>query len=100
MVGALATSITFNLAQNYLGEYYYEFISKLYGGSEDYSPMKILHHFISGLKAFNTNKIHSTLNMLRESCGSVGYHAYSGLPYLCNEHAAYVAFEGDNTVMI
>lgn len=43
--------------------------------------------------------VHNTLTMLREACGGAGFHAHSGLPYLCNEHAAYVAFEGDNTVM-
>jgi hypothetical protein len=37
---------------------------------------------------------------LREACGGTGFHAYSGLPYLSKEHAAFVAFEGDNTVMI
>lgn len=38
--------------------------------------------------------------MLREACGGAGFHAFSGLPYLFNEHSAYVAFEGDNTVLI
>jgi hypothetical protein len=38
--------------------------------------------------------------VLREACGGTGFHAFSGLPHLYNEHSAYVAFEGDNTVMI
>jgi acyl-CoA oxidase len=62
--------------------------------------MKVIHHFTSGLKAFKTNNVHKQLSILRESCGSVGFHEYSGLPYLYNEHAAYVTFEGDNTVML
>jgi len=52
------------------------------------------------LKAFNTNHVHSQLGILREACGGTGFHAFSGLPYLYDEHSAYVAFEGDNTVMI
>jgi acyl-CoA oxidase len=100
LIGALAQSITFNLAQNYLGNYYLEFIQQLYAGSENYKPLKIIHHFSAGLKAYYTNSVHSTLTTLRESCGGTGFHAFSGLPYLCNEHSAYVAFEGDNTVMI
>ena len=54
----------------------------------------------SGLKAYYTSSVHSTLNTLRESCGGTGFHDFSGLPSLFREHAAYVAFEGDNTVMI
>jgi acyl-CoA oxidase len=52
------------------------------------------------LKAYYTNTVHNNLTMIREACGGAGFHAFSGLPYLFNEHAAYVAFEGDNTVLI
>jgi acyl-CoA oxidase len=62
--------------------------------------LKIIHHFASGLKSYYTWTVHSNLTMLRECCGGAGFHAYSGLPYLYNEHTAYVAFEGDNTVLI
>jgi acyl-CoA oxidase len=100
LVGALAQSVSFNLAQNHIGDYYVDFIQELYGGSENYKPLKIIHHFTAGLKSYYTNSIQATLTTLREACGGAGFHAYSGLPYLCNEHSAYVAFEGDNTVMI
>ena len=100
LVGALAQSLTFNFAQNHLAEYYLNFIGELYSGNEDYKPLKIIHHFSSGLKAYYTSTVHSTLTVLREACGGTGFHAFSGIPYLCNEHAAYVAFEGDNTVMM
>ena len=100
LIGALAMSITQNLAQNYLAEYYYNFIQDLYAGSENYEPLKIIHHFSAGLKAHYTWGVHSSLQTLRESCGGAGYHQFSGLPYLYTEHAACVAFEGDNTVMI
>jgi acyl-CoA oxidase len=54
----------------------------------------------SGLKAYNTNTVNANLTLIREACGGTGFNAYSGLPYLFNEHSAYVAFEGDNTVML
>ena len=92
--------IRLNLSQNYIADYYFGFISELYAGSENYKPLKIIHHFTSGLKAFNTNHVHSQLGILREACGGTGFHAFSGIPYLYDEHSAYVAFEGDNTVMI
>ena len=66
----------------------------------NFKPLKVIHHFASGLKAYNTSTVHDNLTVLREACGGTGFHAFSGLPYLINEHAAYVAFEGDNTVMI
>ena len=97
---ALAQTVSMNLAQNYVADFYFDFIAKLYGGSEDYRPMKLLHHLASGLKSFYTNTVHSSLTTLREACGGAGFHAFSGIPYLYNEHSAYVAFEGDNTVMI
>ena len=100
LISALATTYTFNLSQNYIEDYYFGFISELHAGSDNYKPLKIIHHFTSGLKAFNTNHVHSQLGILREACGGTGFHAFSGLPYLYDEHSAYVAFEGDNTVMI
>lgn len=100
LVGALAQSLTMNFAQNHLNDYYFNFIQNLYGGSEDFGPLKIIHHFASGLKSYYTNTVNSNLTMLREACGGAGFHAYSGLPYLYTEHTAYVAFEGDNTVLV
>jgi hypothetical protein len=76
------------------------FLAELYGGSENFKPLKFIHHFVSGLKAYLTHTIHNTLTVLRESCGGAGMSAYSGLPYICAEYGAYVAFEGDNTVMV
>ena len=83
-----------------MNDYYMDFIQKLYGGSEDYKPLKVIHHFASGLKAFYTNTVNTNLGVLREACGGTGFHAFSGIPYLVREHSAYVAFEGHNTVMI
>ena len=100
LIGALAQSLSFNLAQNFLAEYYYNFIQDLYGGSTNFKPLKIIHHFSSGLKAYYTSSVHASLGVLREACGGTGFHSYSGLPYLYTEHSAAVAFEGDNTVMI
>jgi acyl-CoA oxidase len=100
LIGALAQTITYNFAQNHLADYYYNFIQDLYGGSENYEPLKIIHHFSAGLKAHYTWGVHQSLGVLRESCGGAGFHAFSGLPYLYTEHSACVAFEGDNTVMI
>lgn len=100
LVGALAQSLTFNFAQNHMNDYYVAFVAELYAGSENYKPLKIIHHFASGLKAFYTNSVSSTLTVLREACGGTGFHQYSGLPYLSTEHSAYIHFEGDNTVMI
>lgn len=69
-------------------------------GSEDFKPLKVIHHLISGLKANFTQNTFETITKLRESCGGAGFLAASGLPILVTEYSAQVTYEGDNTVML
>ena len=46
--------MVFNLAKNFVSEKYEEFLNRIKAGSEDYSDLKVLHHYTSGLKAFYT----------------------------------------------
>ena len=99
IVPILASSFVYNLGLNKLGETYFEFVNGIQSGGDNFKPLKYLHHFSAGLKAFLTNDVYNNLTVLRECCGGSGFLAASGLPYLCKEYAAYVTFEGDNTVM-
>lgn len=70
------------------------------GQSEDFKPLAMIHHLVTGLKAFFTQATYDTLNVLRESCGGAGFSAYSGFSQLIGDYAAKVSYEGDNTVML
>lgn len=70
------------------------------GVSENFKPLAIIHHLVSGLKAFFTQNTYELINRMRESCGGAGFSSYSGLPYLQCDYAAKAAYEGDNTVML
>jgi acyl-CoA oxidase len=49
-------------------------------GSEDFRPIKVIHHLASGLKAFCTINAYDIINKMREACGGAGFSAYSALP--------------------
>lgn len=99
MFPILAQSYTYSLAQTIIEEYYSNFLAKIRAGDENFKPLKILHHFSAGLKGLITSDIHSSLTTLRETCGGAGFLQYGGLATLCEEFAAQVQYEGDNTVM-
>jgi hypothetical protein len=90
---------TQGLGINHISQYYWDFIKALEGGSTNFKPLKILHHFSSGLKSYVTTTIYNTATNMREACGGAGFLEFSGLPYVVKEYSANVAFEGDNTVM-
>ena len=77
-----------NLAKNHINGLYQSFINELNGGSENFKPLKVIHHLISGLKATYSQNTFDTISLLRESCGGAGYLAWSGLPYLVQEYSA------------
>jgi acyl-CoA oxidase len=55
IIPAVAQSLVFNFAQNHIRGYYEEFISMIQSGaSENFKPLAVIHHLVSGLKAFFT----------------------------------------------
>jgi len=73
--------MTWSFATNEVHKIYIDFVKEIENGSEDFKPLKILHHFSSGLKAFYTWQIYNSIGVLREACGGAGFSAFSGLPY-------------------
>lgn len=101
MINGIAQTYCFALAQYHVRDYYNEFLALIKdGGSENFKPLAVIHHLVSGLKAFFTQNTYETINTMREACGGAGFSAYSGIPYLQGDQAAKVAYEGDNTVML
>lgn len=70
------------------------------GQSDDFKPLAVIHHLVSGLKAYFSKNTYETINRMRESCGGAGFSLLSGLPAIMKDYAAKVTYEGDNTVMM
>eukprot|EP00347_Sterkiella_histriomuscorum_P017806 403347919 len=100
IIPALASVIVQNIAKNHINDIYQAFINDLKNGSDNFKPLKVIHHLISGLKANYTQNTFESISRLRESCGGAGYLSSSGLPQLVQEYSAQVTYEGDNTVML
>ncbi|CDW76918.1 acyl-coenzyme a oxidase [Stylonychia lemnae] len=100
IIPAIAQVVVQNLARNHINNIYQAYILDLEKGSDNFKPLKVIHHLVSGLKANYTQNSYETMSKLRESCGGAGYLSSSGLPSLIQEYAAQVTYEGDNTVML
>jgi len=88
LIPALAQVVVQNLAKNHINDIYSKFMADLYAGSDNFKPLKVLHHLIAGLKALYSQTTFETISRLREACGGAGFLASSGLPYLVQEYSA------------
>lgn len=100
IIPALAQAIVQNLAKNHINDIYQKYITDLENGGDNFKPLKVIHHLISGIKANYTQNTFESISRLRECCGGAGYLSSSGLPILVQEYSAQVTYEGDNTVML
>ena len=61
--------------------------------------LDVLHHLTSGFKAYNTEKMYTGIDKLRQACGGAGFLIYSGIAEVWEDIAPGPTFEGINVVM-
>jgi len=66
---------------------------------QDFSVLPELHATSAGLKALTTELAAEGAEYLRRYCGGHGFHKFSGLPDLLNDHLPQVTGEGVNPVL-
>ncbi len=65
----------------------------------NFERLDVLHHLLSGFKAFYSDEVMSGVEKCRRSAGGAGYASFSGFTDLMNMASPIVTYEGENTVM-
>ena len=68
--------------------------------SNNYDRMDVMHHVLSGLKAWCTSNVMVNIEEARRSAGGAGFSSNSGFTEIYQTASPMPTYEGDNTVML
>jgi len=66
---------------------------------KDFQRLDVLHHLLTGFKAYYSEEVMSGVEKCRRSAGGAGYASFSGFTELMSHASPIVTYEGENTVM-
>ena len=66
---------------------------------KNFQRLDVLHHLLSGFKAYYSEEVMSGVEKCRRSAGGAGYASFSGFTDLMSHASPIVTYEGENTVM-
>jgi acyl-CoA oxidase len=93
----IATSYALGFMMNSMMNMYHRVVEE--GKRGDYSSLAELHALSSGMKALSTWLALDGTEAARRVVGGHGYSQLSGLPYLLQNYAQNVTWEGDNPIV-
>ncbi|CAG9467403.1 unnamed protein product [Pedinophyceae sp. YPF-701] len=97
VVPLIATSYALNFMGASMMEMYHKVIAE--GKRGEYGSLPELHALSSGMKALSTWLALDGTEAARRVVGGQGYSVLSGLPYILNNYAQNVTWEGDNPIV-
>lgn len=68
--------------------------------TSNFEKLDVMHHILSGFKAYYTAEAVKGVEVCRKSAGGAGYAAFTGLTEIAVSLSPTITYEGENTVMM